>query len=129
MIEDVEIITSIGGIGDETASSFLAEIGDYKAFPSYKHLIAFAGLDPSIRQSGKFEGKSKLSKRGNRHLRHIVYLMTSCVVRKNTVLKEYFLKRRAEGLPYKKAILATAHKLVRIIFSMLQSKKLFEARR
>ena len=126
MIEEVEIITSIGGISDSTASTFLAEMGDYKAFPSYKHLVAFAGLDPSICQSGKFEGKSRISKRGNRHLRRIVYLMTSCVVRNNHVLKAYFLKRRAEGLLYTKAILATAHKLLRIIFSMLQKKKKFE---
>ncbi len=60
MIEDIEIITSIGGISDTTASAFLAEMGDYKAFPSYKHLIAFAGIDPSIHQSGKFEGLSKI---------------------------------------------------------------------
>lgn len=128
MIEDIEIITSIGGITDTTASSFLAEVGDYKAFPSYKRLIAFVGIDPSVRQSGKFEGKSRISKRGNRHLRHLVYLMTSCVVRQDNIFKAYYQRRRAEGLPFKKAILATAHKLIRIIFSMLQTKKTFEAR-
>ncbi len=128
MIDDIKIITSIGGITDTTASSFLAEIGDYKAFPSYKHLIAFVGIDPSVRQSGKFEGKSRISKRGNRHLRHIVYLMTSCVVRQDNIFRAYYQRRRAEGLPFKKAILATAHKLVRIIFSMLQTKKTFEVR-
>lgn len=128
MIEDIEIITSIGGISDATASSFLAEVGDYKAFPSYKHLIAFVGLDPSVRQSGKFEGKSRISKRGNRHLRHLIYLMTSCVVRGDNIFRAYYLRRRTEGLPFKKAILATAHKLLRVIFSMLQSKKPFEAR-
>ena len=128
MIEDIEIITSIGGIRDATASSFLAEVGDYKAFPSYKHLIAFVGIDPSVRQSGKFEGKSRISKRGNRHLRHIVYLMTSCVVRQDNIFRAYYQKRRAEGLPFRKAILATAHKLLRVIFSMLQTKKTFEVR-
>ena len=128
MVEDIEIITSIGGISDATASSFLAEVGDYKAFPSYKHLIAFIGIDPSVRQSGKFEGKSRISKRGNRHLRHLIYLMTSCVVRSDNIFRAYYLRRRTEGLPFRKAILATAHKLLRVIFSMLQSKKPFEAR-
>lgn len=126
MIKDIEIITSIGGISDTTASAFLAEVGDYKAFSSYKHLIAFAGLDPSIHQSGKFEGRSKISKRGNRHLRHLSYLMTTCVVRLDNIFREYYLRRRAEGLPYKKAILATAHKLLRVIFTMLTNRTTFQ---
>jgi transposase len=129
MIKDIEIITSIGGISDTTASAFLAEVGDYKGFPSYKHLVAFAGIDPSIHQSGKFEGASKISKRGNRHLRHIVYIMTSCVVRQDNVFRVYYLRRRAEGLPFKKAILATAHKLVRVIYSMLLNRTAYEKRR
>lgn len=122
MIKDMEIITSIGGISDTTASAFLAEVGNYKAFPSYKHLIAFAGIDPSIHQSGKYEGRSKISKRGNRHLRHLAYLMTTCVVRLDNIFREYYLRRRAEGLPYKKAILATTHKLLRVIFTMLTNR-------
>jgi transposase len=128
MIEDIEIITSIGGISSTTASAFLAEVGDYRVFHSYKHLIAFAGLDPSIHQSGKFEGISRISKRGNRHLRHLAYLMTTCVVRLDNIFRTYYLRRRAEGLPYKKAILATAHKLLRAIFSMLSSRKVYEVR-
>ena len=128
MIKDIEIITSIGGISDTTASAFLAEVGDYKVFSSYKHLIAFAGLDPSIHQSGKFEGRSKISKRGNRHLRHLSYLMTTCVVRLDNIFREYYLRRRAEGLPYKKAILATAHKLLRVIFTMLTNRTTFQVK-
>ena len=128
MIKDIEIITSIGGISDTTASAFLAEVGDYKAFSSYKHLIAFAGLDPSIHQSGKFEGRSKISKRGNRHLRHLSYLMTTCVVRLDNIFREYYLRRRAEGLPYKKAILATAHKLLRVIFTILTNRTTFQVK-
>ncbi|MDI6729854.1 MAG: IS110 family transposase [Thermodesulfovibrionales bacterium] len=126
MVEDIEIITSIDGIGDATASAFLAEVGDYKMFPSYKHLIAFAGIDPSIHQSGKFEGTSKISKRGNRHLRRILYLMTSCVVRQDNVFRAYYLRRREDGLPFKKAILATAHKLVRVLFSMLMNRTTYK---
>lgn len=128
MIEDIEIITSIGGISNVTASAFFAEVGDYKVFPSYKHLIAFAGLDPSIHQSGKFEGASRISKRGNRHLRHIVYMMTSCVVRQDNIFRVYYQRRRDEGLPFKKAIFATAHKLIRVIFSMLSNRTAYEAR-
>jgi transposase len=124
-VDELDIITSIDGISTITGSTFLAELGDIQTFRSYKHVIAFAGLDPSIHQSGQYEGISRLSKRGNRHLRRVIFLMTLCVVRSQNIFREYFLKRKAEGLPAKKAILATAHKLLRVLFSMLSSKSYF----
>jgi transposase len=124
-IEEMEIITSIDGIGETTASAFLGEIGNVNNFPSHKSLIAYAGIDPTIFQSGKFEGTSRISKRGNRHLRRIIYLMTIGVIRCNAFFKDYFLKRKQDGLPFRKAVLATAHKLVRTIFAMLSHKSFF----
>jgi len=125
MIEKLDIIRSIDGVNDITGSTFLAEIGDINNFTSYKHIIAFAGLDPSIHQSGQYVGRSTISKRGNRHLRRIIFLMTLCAVRSKNAFREYFLRRKQEGLPPKKAILATAHKLIRVIFAMLSNKTLF----
>ena len=121
-VDDIEIIKSIGGVRDVTASSFLAELGDCDRFTSYKKLIAFAGLDPSIHKSGKYEGKSRISKRGNRHLRRIIYMMTSCIVRKNNTFREYFLKKKLQGLSYKEAVIATSQKLIRVIYAMLSSR-------
>jgi len=125
MIEELDIIRSIDGVNDITGSTFLAEIGDINKFTSYKHIIAFAGLDPSIHQSGQYVGRSTISKRGNRHLRRIIFLMTLCAVRCKNAFREYFLRRKQEGLPPKKAILATSHKLIRVIFAMLSNKTLF----
>lgn len=128
MIEDLQIITSIDGIGDTTGASFLAEIGDIANFSSYKSLIAYAGIDPTVFQSGKFEGTSRISKRGNRHLRRLVYLMTISVIRCNAFFKAYFLKRKNDGLPFRKAVMATAHKLIRVIFAMLSHKSSFHVK-
>jgi transposase len=124
-IEELHIIRSIDGVNDITGATFLAEMGDINNFTSYKHIIAFAGLDPSIHQSGQYEGRSTISKRGNRYLRRIIFLITLCAVRGKNVFREYFLRRKQEGLPPKKAILATAHKLIRVIFAMLSKKTLF----
>lgn len=124
-IEELDIIRSVDGVNDITGSTFLAELGDINKFNSYKHVIAFAGLDPSIHQSGQYEGRSTISKRGNRHLRRVIFLMTLCAVRSKNKFREYFLRRKQEGLPPKKAILATAHKLIRVIFAMLSNKTLF----
>ena len=114
------------GIGDKTAFNFLIEMGgDIKAFEHDRKLIAAAGLDPTTYESGKYKGKSKISKRGNRHLRRVIWLMTTRVITNNEVFRAYFFKRRKEGLPYKKAVLATAHKLIRVIFAMLSHKTCF----
>ncbi len=125
--EDLRIITSIAGINTKTAAPFLAELGDRSNYTSYKKVIAFMGIDPSIHQSGKFQGTSRISKRGNRHLRRVIYLMTFCAIRMEGPFKRYFTKRKNEGLPFRKALLATAHKLVRVIFAMLQKRTYFMA--
>jgi transposase len=122
MKEDLKIITSIHGINTKTAAPFLAEMGDHRNYKTYKNFIAFCGLDPSVNESGTFIGMSKLSKRGNRHLRRIIYLMTFCAIRIKGPFKSYFVRRRNEGLPFKKALFATAHKLIRTIFAMLTKR-------
>jgi transposase len=119
---ELEIIKSIDGVNNITGSTFLAELGDPADFKAYKSVIAFAGLDPSIRRSGQYEGPSRISKRGNRHLRRVILLMTMCAVRSKNAFREYFFRRKVEGLPPMKALMATSHKLIRVIFAMLKSK-------
>ncbi len=126
MLEDFEIITSIDGISKGTATTFLAEIGCIGNFTSYKKLIAFAGIDPTVYQSGKFEGVSRISKRGNRHLRRVIWLMTTHVIEHNAIFRTYYTKKRSEGQPFKKAVFATAHKLIRLIFAMLTQRTMFK---
>ena len=118
-LEDLEILRSIKGVGPNTAAPFLAEMGEVKNYRSHKKIIAYAGMDPSVHESGKFIGMSKLSKRGNRHLRRAIYLMTASVVSQNAFFKAYFLKRKREGLAPQKALFATAHKLIRVILALL----------
>ena len=129
MQEDMEILKSIRGIGDKSATNFLVEMGgDISIYENHKKLIAMAGIDPAVYQSGKHEGKGKISKRGNKHLRRVIWLMAEKVVMFNDFFKTYYLKRREDGLPYKKAIMAAAHKLIRTIFAMLSNRTLFNAK-
>ncbi len=126
MEEDINIMTSIKGIGDKTAANFLVEMGgDINQFERSGKIIAMAGLDPAVYQSGKHEGKGRITKRGNRHLRKIIWMMTTKAIQYSEIFKDYYLKRRKEGLPYKKAVLATAHKLIRVIYAMLTQRTTF----
>jgi transposase len=70
MKEDINILCSMKGTGENTATNFLVEMGgDVTIYENDKKLIAASGLDPSTYESGKYAGKSRISKRGNRHLR------------------------------------------------------------
>jgi len=103
MKQDMEILCSIKGIGENTAINFLIEMEtDVEMYENDKKLIAASGLDPSTYQSGKYEGKSRISKRGNRHLRRVIWFMATRVIISNNIFRTYFYKRRKEGLPYKK---------------------------
>ena len=124
--EDINIMTSIKGIGDKTAANFLVEMGgNINQFEHSGKIIAMAGLDPAVYQSGQHEGRCRITKRGNRHLRRIIWMMTTSVIQYTDIFHAYYLKRRKEGLPYKKAVLATAHKLIRVIYAMLTQRKTF----
>ncbi len=125
-MDDLEILQSIKGVGPNTAAPLLAEMGRIENFSSHKKLIAFAGLDLSVKESGRYIGASRLSKRGNRHLRRALYLMTTSVVSWNTWFKAYFQKRKAEGMAPQKALFATPHKLIRVIFAMLSQRTYFK---
>jgi transposase len=126
MGDDIDIMTSLRGIGEKTATNFLVEMGgDIRKFKNHKKLIAMAGIDPAIYQSGKHDGQGRITKRGNRHLRRVIWLMSIRVIQFNDFFRYYYKKRIQDGLPFKKAVLAVAHKLLRILFAMLTQRTPF----
>ncbi len=92
---------------------------------THNKLIATASLDPSVYQSGQYEGHGRITKRGNRHLRRVIWLMTVRAIQFNCLFKSYYQKQIDDGLPFKKAVLATVHKFVRIIFVLLTRRTMF----
>jgi transposase len=118
-IDKIDIITSIPGIGKSLATSFICEVPEAEMFKDGKSLVAFVGVDPVVRQSGQYIGKHGISKKGNRHLRRIIYLMAINVIRFEGRFKEFYLRLRARGKSYMEAVIAVANKLLRTIYTML----------
>jgi transposase len=118
-IDKIDIITSIPGIGKSLATSFICEVPEVEMFKDGKSLVAFVGVDPVVRQSGQYIGKHGISKKGNRHLRRIIYLMAINVIRFEGRFKEFYLRLRARGKSYMEAVIAVANKLLRTIYAML----------
>ena len=120
-------VVSIVGIGRNLAARIIAELGDMSRFPNRRAISAFAGLNPKILQSGDVDGTHlKISKKGNRHLRCLLYLGATCNFRlkKHDPLYEFNQKKRQQSqspLKPKAANTATAHKLLIMIYAMSQS--------
>ena len=117
------VIMTIPGIGYINGGMILGEIGDIRRFPGPKQLLAFAGLDPSVYQSGNFQAKrTRMSKRGSKVLRYALMNSAHNVVKNNSTFKTYYDAKVAEGRTHYNALGHCAGKLVRIIYKMLSDK-------
>ena len=120
-------ITSIPGIGPVTGAIILSELGDISRFSDPSKIVAFAGLDASVKESGNFAGtQNHISKRGSPYLRRAIWTAASVAAIHNPVLREYYQKKRTQGKHHGTAIGAVATKLVRIIFAVLTTNKPYE---
>lgn len=124
---EVDILSSIPGIAEESAIYLMAELVDIKRFSHYKKLVGFCGLDPVIKQSGRFKASWRISKRGNAHARRIVWIMAGCVKRSSPYFRDYYLKKREKDKKsYKEAVVATSTKLLRTIYALLNENRCFK---
>ena len=120
------VIMTIPGIGAINGGMILGEIGDISRFTSPSKLLAFAGLDPSVYQSGNFEAKhTRMSKRGSRALRYALINAAHNVVKNNKTFQDYYNQKMSEGRSHYNALGHCAGKLVRIIYKMLTDNVAF----
>ncbi len=120
-------ILTIPGMSYNQATAIHGFIGDINRFNKSCQLLAYAGLDPSVYQSGNFEARStRMSKRGNSLLRYNLVYAAHNLVLHNKTFKEYYDLKRSQGKSHYCALGHCAHKLVRIIFKMLKSNVDFD---
>jgi len=118
--KDFKLIQSIVGIGPTTATSILAEIGDISRFPSSSKLIAYSGLDPRVKQSGKtLSRNTKLTKRGPPELRRALFLSANIARMYDPEMQVYYQNKRAQGKAYTPSVVAVAQKLTNRIYAVL----------
>ena len=118
---------TIPGIGMIAAATILAEIGDINRFKSSSALVAFAGIDPTVRQSGEFSSThNHMSKRGSPYLRHAIFLVATTCSFHNSPLNAYYKKKREQGKHHLTATGAVARKLTTVIYAVLRDGKPYE---
>lgn len=113
-------ILTIPGIGYTLGAMIISEIGDIKRFSNPSKLLAFAGLDPVVKQSGNFHADStKISKRGSSYLRYAIYRVAFLIIYNNETFYNYYSSKRAQGKNHTAALGHVCNKLVRVIFKIL----------
>ena len=123
------LIASIDGIGDALAALICAEIGDPSRFNSRNGIVAFAGLDPTILQSGRNDGLHySITRKGNAFLRKYLYLAVENMImfKADNAITRFYSKKKSSGLCHKAAATAACRKLLVTIWGMLRSGSLFE---
>jgi len=121
------VLETIPGIGPVLAASIIGQIGDINRFRNAKALVAFAGLDATVKVSGQFEGtRNRLSKRGSPVLRHSIWMAAVSAKHFNPELKEFFENKRAQGKHTQVATGAVAHRLLHLIYSLWKENRPFD---
>lgn len=125
--ETNQYITTITGIGDVLGAIIVSEIGDINRFERPNQLVAFAGLDVTVKQSGEFSGsKNRISKRGSPYLRRAIWLAAQRAAFCDPILSEYYQSLRARGKHHLTAVSGVARKLCNIIFVILKENRPYQ---
>lgn len=121
-IPEVKELLEIKGVGIATVSGFLSEVGDIRRFKSPKQIQKLAGLALRENSSGKHKGQTRISKRGRRRLRAVLFQGVMPLVSKNTEFKEihkYYTTRIENPLKKKQSLIAVCCKLIRVFYAIL----------
>ncbi len=125
------LLKTIPGVGTLTSAYFIAAIGDLDSFagksskPLHSRILAFAGAEPRTRSSGKFTGKVRMSKRGDRELRRLLFLAADSARRCCPHFKAIYEKQKQKGKHHKVALSHVARKIVVVATAMLKKKEEF----
>lgn len=131
-LDIADYLTSVPGVGNVTAASFIAETGDLSRFDDWKQVRKLAGLNLVEQSSGQHKGKTKISKRGRPDLRRIIYIIGDkgmLVSPEMMAFYQYLRHRPTNQLSHHQAVLAVGLKLMRIMFHVVKYREYYDPSR
>lgn len=120
-----EIIESLPGIGPILGAEFVVAVGDLAAYRDAGHLASAAGLVPVPRDSGRRTGNLHRPKRYSRRLRRVFYLSAQTSIIRDGPNRDFYRKKRGEGLKHVQAVIALARRRVDVLWALLRNKRIF----
>lgn len=124
--EKIKKIETIPGVGFNTIVGIIAETGGFENFTSIKQLVSYSGMDVVIKQSGQWRGGSRISKKGNSHIRKLMYMPTLSIIRYSSIFKNNY-NRIIEGKEFKmKGVIAMQRKALGLIFTLWKNDTVYD---
>jgi transposase len=124
-LPEYECVLSMYGVGEITAAQLIAELGDARNFANRRAIVAFAGIDPEVNESGSYIRESNpSSKRGSPHLRKTLFQVVSTYLKRSPAdepVYQFLDKKRREGKPFYVYMTAAANKFLRIYYARVKN--------
>lgn len=125
--EGAKGLESVPEFGHKTVAVLRAELGDVARFQRTDQVVAYAGLDIEVKQSGKWKGQAKLSKRGSGRLRRILYLaVIRCIRLPGSAFGAYYRRLVARGLKKRDAMMAVMRKMLLVAYRLLRTGEMYD---
>lgn len=121
-----DLIVTIDGLSDTTAALILAELGDPLDYDGPRAMVAFAGLNPLVNESGDWTGPTPISRTGSARFRARLYMPGIVAIKWNPAVKVLAERLRARGKAPKQIICAAMRKLLHLVYGVLKSGKPFD---
>ena len=121
-----ELIRSIKGIGPVTTNELIIKTRNFKKINTARKAASFAGICPYPNSSGKMVKKSRISSMGDRDLKTLLFLCATSSIKYNKDMKQYYMRKKAEGKPSYLVLNNIANKLLRTIYAILDSKQKYD---
>ena len=121
-------LLSIPGMGIQSAAVIVSEYSDFSLFKSPNQLLSFAGIEPSVSQSGTQSFNGHMVKRGSPHLRCALMNVVMPIIANNKVFSDYYWKKRNEGKYHRVALTHVVKKLLRVIYHLENNNLNFDSK-
>lgn len=121
-----ELLNTIPGIGPASIALLLSFLPDLQRMQHGKQLVAFAGTNPRIKESGKYKGYAKIQRAGHAALRAGLYMPTVVAIQHNPHIRRFFERLTQRGKPGKVAVIAALNKLLRLVFAVLKNNRPYD---
>ena len=124
----IDFLTSIPGISFKSAATVVGETLGFESIVNAKQLTSYAGYDIILRESGNFKGKTKISKRGNSHIRAALHMPSMTCVRCNPTLKQFYNRLKPNKAKPLVALIAVQRKLLILMYTLWKNEEVYDAK-
>ena len=124
--DKINYLTSIPGLSFISVATVVAETSGFSLFTSGKQLVSYSGYDVVLRESGNYKGKTKISKKGNKHIRAILHMPSMAAIRLNPTLKPFYERLKPTKAKPLVAVVAVQRKLLLMMYSLWKNNQYYD---